>query len=331
MTLSNNISSGIYVIENLINKKYYIGSSKDLGRRKIQHLSDLRNNRHGNIYLQNSFNKYGEENFKFDILEYCEVDRRVPREQKWLDMFNDENCYNMCALAASPSLGKGGHSKETIEGMRERMSDPEYNPMSKKEYRDKISEKHSLFSNEKSEELCKEFLNKAEILNLAKRENCARRCIETAIAKNINKYISGPLTKEEHKWKLREKRRVYNIQEYIQMYNEYMDGDMYVNSIGKHFNITPSYFRTMLSWFEKGNELLNLKPDPDFHKRKQAKDKRLEGSFRKYPDSFYFKLLDEYNSGKDSIQGLANQYGCHKSWIKTARRLNKRKNELQLN
>lgn len=60
----------IYQIKNLINNKIYIGSTiRPAYKRKYEHFSDLRKNKHCNTYLQRSFNKYGEQNFKFIILD----------------------------------------------------------------------------------------------------------------------------------------------------------------------------------------------------------------------------------------------------------------------
>lgn len=62
---------GIYSIKNKVNGKIYIGQSTDIIDRLRHHLSELRHNRHSNSYLQRSFNKYGEENFEFDVVEEC--------------------------------------------------------------------------------------------------------------------------------------------------------------------------------------------------------------------------------------------------------------------
>ena len=58
---------GIYKITNNINNKFYIGSSKNITKRFKEHKWRLKNNKHPNNKLQNSWNKYGEENFKFEV------------------------------------------------------------------------------------------------------------------------------------------------------------------------------------------------------------------------------------------------------------------------
>ena len=69
--------AGIYIIENLINNKIYVGSSINLKRRKYFHFNYLRNNKHGNKHLQLSFNKYGEECFNFKIIECISVSKNM--------------------------------------------------------------------------------------------------------------------------------------------------------------------------------------------------------------------------------------------------------------
>lgn len=62
--------NGIYCILNTKSNKFYIGLTKvSFKKRFIQHQSNLKNNRHKNIYLQRAFNKYGKDNFQFIILE----------------------------------------------------------------------------------------------------------------------------------------------------------------------------------------------------------------------------------------------------------------------
>jgi len=66
---SNTNNSGIYLIINLQNNKFYVGSAINVRKRKNKHLQQLRKNKHDNQYLQNSFNKYGENNFVFLLLK----------------------------------------------------------------------------------------------------------------------------------------------------------------------------------------------------------------------------------------------------------------------
>ena len=48
--------SGIYLISNSKNGKVYVGSSKNIEKRKKQHFKDLENNTHHSVKLQRSYN-----------------------------------------------------------------------------------------------------------------------------------------------------------------------------------------------------------------------------------------------------------------------------------
>lgn len=68
--MTMNKVSGIYTITSKVTGKLYIGESLDIYRRwHDEHIPQLRKNRHYNKELQNDFNKYGEENFSFQILQ----------------------------------------------------------------------------------------------------------------------------------------------------------------------------------------------------------------------------------------------------------------------
>ncbi len=75
---------GIYKIENLINGKCYIGQSIHVKYRDNIHFSQLRNNKGHNQHLQNSYNKYGKDVFRFTILLFCE-EFELTRYEKLLD------------------------------------------------------------------------------------------------------------------------------------------------------------------------------------------------------------------------------------------------------
>jgi hypothetical protein len=91
--------SGIYKITNVINNKFYIGSSVNIRTRWNEHKNDLKKSFHGNIYLQRSHDKYGMEFLTFEILEECEPKNCIKREQYFIDTLNPE--YNLCRIAGS--------------------------------------------------------------------------------------------------------------------------------------------------------------------------------------------------------------------------------------
>lgn len=84
--------SGIYKISNKSNGKFYIGSTTCFRTRFTSHKSMLRRNAHKNLYLQNSWNKYGSKSFKFEIIELVDKhDKLIEREQFWIDK---TKCYD---------------------------------------------------------------------------------------------------------------------------------------------------------------------------------------------------------------------------------------------
>jgi len=87
--------SGIYSIKNLVTGTRYIGSAFDLSGRKAVHFYQLRKGKHHNIYLQRSFSKYGEENFEFQVLMYCEKEEVIKYEQIFIDYYKSEKIYNI--------------------------------------------------------------------------------------------------------------------------------------------------------------------------------------------------------------------------------------------
>lgn len=109
------MKSGIYKILNLKNNNFYIGSSIDLRKRFSEHRRSLNKNKHHSYYLQSAWNKYGENNFEFIILEFVSRNRLKKREQYYLDKLFP--VYNMSKSATSPMLGRK-HSEKTKRKFR---------------------------------------------------------------------------------------------------------------------------------------------------------------------------------------------------------------------
>jgi len=86
---------GIYAIKNIYNGKMYIGRSINVMNRGRDHFYDLRNNQHHSNYLQNSFNKYGENAFIFGLIEEYDKTLLTEKERYWIDYYDTfKNGYN---------------------------------------------------------------------------------------------------------------------------------------------------------------------------------------------------------------------------------------------
>lgn len=102
--------SGIYCIENTINHKTYIGSSKNIYQRLLKHFALLRHNKHENAHLQSAWNKYGEEAFQWFIIEFCDNSSLTQREQNSIDLFGAE--YNITKKVERNILPKESRIKQ---------------------------------------------------------------------------------------------------------------------------------------------------------------------------------------------------------------------------
>jgi len=111
---NNSPKSGIYTITNTVNGKFYIGSASHLSMRWNYHKSKMRGNKSDCRILQKAWNKYGEENFTFRIIELV-ADKKnlLEREQFYLDSMKP--VYNILKIAGS-CLGVK-RSKETCKRM----------------------------------------------------------------------------------------------------------------------------------------------------------------------------------------------------------------------
>lgn len=112
----------IYKIINIINNKCYIGQSKDYEKRWKEHKYLLNNNKHDNKHLQNAWNKYGEKNFKIEVIEY--VKNYNEREIYWISFYNSTNeqyGYNIMTGGEEPPHINGSklskEQAETIQNM----------------------------------------------------------------------------------------------------------------------------------------------------------------------------------------------------------------------
>lgn len=207
--MDKGIIVGVYKITNNLNNKFYIGSSNNIYRRWKEHINDLNKNKHINNHLQYSWNKYGEDNFKFEILEECEEDIRIQIEQKYLDNLTPfkEIGYNISPVASNCVLGgeeNGWFGKGYLQTGNQNVF---YGKKHTKESRRLISENHANVMGEnhplaylKNEEVIKikEQLAKGKMLydELSVQYKCPKVCIKNIAYLNTYVLIGEQYNKE---------------------------------------------------------------------------------------------------------------------------------------
>lgn len=102
-------SQGIYKIECLANGKIYIGQSVDIRCRANEHRRALEKKAHNNDILQNSYNKYGKESFRFSLVEKIKNrEDLTDREKYWADYYNCfdlKKGFNICKIVKDVKRG----------------------------------------------------------------------------------------------------------------------------------------------------------------------------------------------------------------------------------
>ncbi len=144
------MTSGIHTITNLVNNKIYVGYASDIDGRLTTHLYELRNKKHPNSHLQSAFNKYGRDNFKFELLEECGEKLFCALEHYWCTILNTHNRrfgYNIRPTNPNDSCNK--HSEESKKKLsikaRKRYKEGAINPMEGRNHTQETKDKISNF------------------------------------------------------------------------------------------------------------------------------------------------------------------------------------------
>jgi group I intron endonuclease len=221
------MKSGIYLIKNIENKKIYIGSAVNIDKRWEKHKTDLKKGKHHSCLLQRAWKKYGEQSFKFEIIqEVSNPEHLIAYEQVYLDYYKsyeDDKGYNICKVAGSTygitfteeskkklsesnkgkNIGKK-HSEQTRKKMSEAQNKPEIkNKLSAIRTGKKHSEetKNKLSQINKGKKLSEGAKNKLSQAKTGKKhsEQTKKKIGEANKGRNI-----GLKHSEEHKKKISE-------------------------------------------------------------------------------------------------------------------------------
>ena len=88
----------IYKIVNIVNGKVYIGQTTNYSTRMQSHFKLLKKGKHFNNHLQYSYNLYGEDNFKTEIID-------IANNQKEL---NEKEVYYIASYDETYNIATGG-------------------------------------------------------------------------------------------------------------------------------------------------------------------------------------------------------------------------------
>ena len=108
---------GIYKITNKQTGKSYIGQSNDINRRFKEHQTAGSKSR---IPVDIAIQKYGKENFLYEIIEECNIEQLDQQEIYWIQYFDSfNNGYNCNTGGKQQSIGElNGKAKLTEEDIK---------------------------------------------------------------------------------------------------------------------------------------------------------------------------------------------------------------------
>ncbi len=220
------MTMGIYQITLKVNNKVYIGSSCNIEKRWNQHRSFLNSKRMDktNPFLYNSWQKYGENNFVFEILEITEKQEDLlSKEQKWLDKYkllngqlNRDKCFNILPTAGS---NLGFKASDTT---KQKMSDSHYGEQAINTH----------LTNQDAIEI-KQLLNTTKISykELMQKYNISMSCLRNIVINRSWKRVGEKVERKGNS------KRKFNDREVIEIRNRYNNNESQ-QDIADSFNVS---------------------------------------------------------------------------------------------
>lgn len=221
------MNSGIYKIYCSSNNKTYVGSSIRVTTRLREHRYSLRDGIAINSYMQSSWNLYGEDAFTFELLELCEVDLLLQREDCWIRLLNTlaPNGFNM-KTAERPvftdvyrkKLSDTNHNKgkkltdDVKDKMRNSHKGKKFSDEHKKKLRDSWAKKRADSSKTIKPTLTKEELKQKRADRLTQtRQEKPDVWNSPEHGRKISDSLKGRKFSDEHRQKLSESNRKRKI------------------------------------------------------------------------------------------------------------------------
>lgn len=211
------MEQGIYCITNLINNKKYIAQAENITIRWKGHIKDLNKKIHHNCHLQRAWDKYGEHNFKFEIIEVVENnDSLYIREDYWMKKINTlDRTYGYNIREASKNAPIAEETKKKLSNVHKGKSKSE-------EHKKKLSDAG------KKRKASEETKKKISESNKGKKHSEASK-------QKMSERQKGKKLTIEHKQKLCEIQAVLTNYEVLDILNRTKSGES-VQSISKDYN-----------------------------------------------------------------------------------------------
>jgi len=232
------VKSGIYKITNLVNGKVYIGQSVNLYKRFSHHMQDLRNKRHANKHLQSAWNRYGEHNFNFEIIEICNEKILDMREQYWIKYFKSTN------RKFGYNLEDGGNkNKHLTEEVKKKIGESNKGHKMPEEVKQKLRECHL------GKPLSLEVRKKLSMANKGKHRTEKQK-------EMLRKFHKGKPLSEETKQKLSESHKILNKKQVIEIRAKFAVGNYKQRQLAVEYNCCNATINNIVHYkggYRKGN------------------------------------------------------------------------------
>ena len=207
---------GIYKVTNKINGKVYIGQSVDIGRRWREHMTAK-----DDIYFHKAIQKYGVENFEWEVIEQCKKKDLDEREIYWIEYYDSFNKGYNCTKGGDGNSGegnpnwKGGVSSDEDYYRQYSKQYYQVNKEKKKEYYKQYGEANK----EKKKEYNKQYYEENKEQAKQQMKEYYEKNKEQ-IKQQVKEYYEANKEKKKEYYEANKEKRKEKVKEYNKQYYE---------------------------------------------------------------------------------------------------------------